>query len=77
MSIQINYKSDSLKKSSNNLILFVDEKFNAIQIKRYISSYEYSYINDLLKTSNLTKKNYLLLNLIQKEKLYWSPLKKK
>ena len=56
MSIQINYKSGSLKKSSNNLILFVDEKFNITQIRRYISSHEYSYINDLLKTSDLKKK---------------------
>ena len=56
MSIQINYKNGSLKNSSNNLILFVDEKFNITQIRRNISSHEYSYINDLLKTSDQTKK---------------------
>ena len=71
MSIQINYKSGSLKKSSNNLILFVDDKFNVNQIKTYISNYEYSYINDLLKTSDL-KKKILVFELIQKERLFWS-----
>ncbi len=56
MSIKISYKSNSLKKSSINLILFVDEKFNTTQIRSYLSSYENSYINDLLKTSDLKKK---------------------
>jgi len=55
MSIQISYKSSSPKKSSNNLILFVDEKFNIIPIKKDISPSEFSYINELLKTSDLSK----------------------
>ena len=37
MSIQISYKSSSPKKSSNNLILFVDEKFNINPVKKDIS----------------------------------------
>ena len=36
MSIQINYKSNSSKKNSNNLILFVDEKFNTDTLRKYI-----------------------------------------
>ena len=76
MSIQINYKSGSLKKSSNNLILFVDEKFNVTQIRRYISSHEYSYINDLLKTSDQTKK-LLVFELNSKRKIILVSIKKK
>ncbi len=76
MSIQINYKSKSSKKSLNNLILFVDEKFNAIQIKRYISSHEYSYINDLLKTSDLTKK-ILVFELNSKRRIILVSIKPK
>ena len=76
MSIQINYKSGSLKKSSNNLILFVDEKFNITQIRRYISSHEYSYINDLLKTSDVTKK-LLVFELNSKRKIILVSIKKK
>ena len=68
MPIQINYKSSSPKKSSNNLILFVDEKFNIIPIKKDISSSEFSYINELLKTSDLSK-NLLIFELNSKRKI--------
>ena len=76
MSIQINYKNESLKKTSNNLILFVDEKFNTNQIKRYISSNEHSYISDLLKTGDLTKK-LLVFELNSKRKIILVSIKKK
>ena len=55
MSIQINYKKNSFKPNSINLILFVDENFGISDLKKYISSSEYSYISDLLKTSDLKK----------------------
>tara|TARA_Y100000768_G_scaffold146194_1_gene109059 strand:+ start:135 stop:1589 length:1455 start_codon:yes stop_codon:yes gene_type:complete len=76
MSIHISYKSGILKKSSNNLILFVDEKFNISKIRRYISSYEYSYINDLLKSSDL-KKKLLVFELNSKRKIILVSLKRK
>ena len=76
MTIQINYKNESLKKTSNNLILFVDEKFNTNQIKRYISSNEHSYISDLLKTSDHTKK-LLVFELNSKRKIILVSIKKK
>jgi len=55
MSIEINYKNNSSKKNTTNLILFTDEKLNIINLKKYISSLEFSYISDLLKTSDLKK----------------------
>ena len=55
MSIQINYKTNGAKNPSANLVLFVNEKFNINGLKKYISDTEYSYILDLLKTSDLTK----------------------
>ena len=55
MSIQINYKKTGPKNTMANLILFVDEKFNINPIKKWISNIEFSYISDLLKTSNLKK----------------------
>ena len=56
MSIQINYKNSGPKKPSANLVLFTDDKFNIGNLKKYISNSEFSYINDLLKTSDLKKK---------------------
>ena len=55
MSIKINYSNKLTNKSPTNLILFVDEKFNIGDLKKYISNQEFSYISDLLKTSDLQK----------------------
>ena len=56
MSVQIIYNNKLSKKSFSNLILFVDEKFNISSLKKYISSSEYSFISDLIKTKDLNKK---------------------
>ena len=56
MTIKINYKNNSIKKSSINLALFVDENFNVNGLKENTSTEEFSYIFDLLKTCDLKKK---------------------
>ena len=68
MSIQINYKSNGPKKSSNNLILFADEKFNINPLKNYISTSEFSYIKELLRSSDISK-NLLIFELNSKRKI--------
>ena len=68
MSIKIIHKNNAQKKFSNNLILFTDEKFTISKLKKYISSSEFSYINDLLKTSDLTK-NLFVFELSSKKKI--------
>ena len=60
MTVQINYKGSSSKKNLSNLVLFVDEKFNISGLKKDITNSEFSYISDLLKTSDL-KKDLLFL----------------
>jgi len=56
MTVQVNYKRNSLKKSSSNLVLFVDEKFNISSLKKLILTSEYSFISDLLKISDMKEK---------------------
>jgi len=68
MSIQINYKNSGLKKISANHILFVDEKYNISVLKKLILNHEFSYISDILKTSNL-KKNLLVFEVNSKKKV--------
>ena len=68
MSIKINYKGGFSKKLSSNLVLFTDEKFNINNLKKFISGSEFSYINDLLKTSNL-KKDLLVFEVNSKKKI--------
>jgi len=75
MTIQINYKSTGLKKNTNNLVLFVDENFNISGFKKYISNTEFSYISDLLKTSDL-KKNLLFFEINSKKTIFLVSIKK-
>ena len=67
MSIKINYLNKSNSNSTANLILFSNEKFNISGLKKYLSDSEFSYINDLLKTSDL-KKNLFVYEVSSKKK---------
>ena len=60
MTIKISYKNNISKKTSANLILFADDKFNISNLKKYISTFEFSYIKDLLKKSDLNKNLFVL-----------------
>jgi leucyl aminopeptidase len=75
MSIKISFKKSILGKISSNLVLFVDEKFNIKLIRKYISSSEFSFISDLLKTSDL-KKKLLIFELSSKKKIVLISIKK-
>jgi leucyl aminopeptidase len=75
MSIKINYSKKITGKLSSNLVLFVDEKFNNGNLKKYISNDEFSYISDLLKTSDL-KKNILVFEVNSKKKIVLISIKK-
>ena len=55
MSVKITYKKTNFKKQQANLVLFTNEKFSTTNLKKYLSISEFSYINDLLKTSDLKK----------------------
>jgi leucyl aminopeptidase len=75
MTIQINHKSNSFKKTSDNTILFVDENFNIDGLKKYISSNEFTYISDLLKTCDL-KKKLLYFKINSKKTIFLISIKK-
>ena len=75
MSVTINYKNNSLNKTSNNLVLFIDDKFNLSHLKKYISKLEFTYINDLLKVRDL-KSNLFAFKLSSKKKIVLVSVKK-
>ncbi len=75
MSVTINYKNNSLNKTSNNLVLFIDDKFNLNHLKKYISKLEFTYINDLLKVRDL-KSNLFAFKLSSKKKIVLVSVKK-
>jgi leucyl aminopeptidase len=75
MTVKINYKNVDLKKVLYNLVLFVGEKFDINSLKKKISSSEFTYISDLLTTSDL-KKNILSFKINSKKKIFLISVKK-
>ena len=75
MALQINYKTNSSKNISSNLVIFVDEKFNISGLKKNISNSELSYISDILKNSDL-KKDLLVFKINSKKTVFLVSIKK-
>jgi leucyl aminopeptidase len=75
MTIKINFSKNTINKSSCNLVLFVDEKFNVSNLKKYTSNTDFSYISDLLKTSDLKKKMFVF-EINSKKKIILVSIKK-
>ena len=75
MTIKIFHKNKILKKTSSNLVLFVDDKYKTGQIKKFVSNFEHSYITDLLKTSDFDKK-LLVFELSSKKRIFLISIKK-
>jgi len=75
MTIKINFSKKFSVKSSANVVLFADEKLNINGLKKYLSSTEFSYINDLLKTTDL-KKNMFVYEVNSKKKIVLISIKK-
>ena len=67
MSIKINYKNNLFKKDLSNLVLFTDEKFNILALKKHISKSDYSFITDLVRSKDL-KKNIIEIDISSKKK---------
>ncbi len=76
MSIKINYLNKVNSNSNSNIVLFTNEKFNISNLRRFMSDHEFSYINDLLKTSDL-KKNIFVYELTSKKKIVLISIKNK
>ena len=72
MTVQILYKN---KDNSNNQVFFVEEGFNIGALKKGLSSAEFSYISDLLKSSDL-KKNLLFFEVNSKKTIFLVSIKK-
>ena len=75
MSIKINYLKKIAGKYSGNTVLFSDEKFSINNLKKYLSNSEFSYLSDLLKTSDL-KKNLFVFEVNSKKKIILISIKK-
>ena len=68
MSIEISYSKKTISRTSANLILFTNDKFNTTNLKSHLSGPDFAYINDILKTSDL-KKNLFVFEVSSKKKI--------
>ena len=75
MSIKISIKKNFNNKDLRNYLLFCDENFNIAGLRKFISNSEFSYISDLLKTSDL-KKDLLFFEINSKKRIYLISIKK-
>ena len=75
MPVKIKYLKKASNKSTGNLVLFVDEKFNIENLKKYISNSEYIYIKDLKKNID-NKKKIVLYEVNSKKKIVIVSIKK-
>ena len=76
MSVKINYQTALFKKKSSNLVLFIDENFNITDLKKFISSGEYSFVEDILKIID-KKKDIFAYDINSRKKIILISLKKK
>jgi len=56
MSVKIKLLNTFKSGPSHNLVLFTGEKFKNTSFKKFLSNSEFSYVSDLLKSSDLKKK---------------------
>ena len=68
MSVNIKYSKIKNNNFSSNLVLFANDKFNIANLKKFLKNSEFSYINDLLKSSD-SKKNLLVFEVNSKKKI--------
>ena len=68
MSIKINYTKKNFGKISSNLVLFSNDRFDIKGLKYCLTNQEFSYISDLLKSSD-HKKNLLIFEVSSKKKI--------
>ena len=70
MTVKISYLNRKINELSSNLVLFTNERFDIKSLKKNLSSSEFSYIDDLLKTSDL--KNKILVFVVNSKKKLFS-----
>ena len=75
MNVQINYKNNPSKKNSVNHVLFVDENFNILALKKHLLNKEYSFVSDLLRSQDL-KKKIISFDINSKKRIILISLKK-
>ena len=68
MTVRINYSNKAINTLRANIVLFTNEKFNLNGLKKNLSTPEFNYISDLLKTNN-SKKRLIVFDINSQKKI--------
>ena len=68
MTLKINHLKKKISNSFTNLVFFTNDKFKIDNIKKNFSSTEFTYVKDLLRTSDI-KKNIFVFEVNSKKKI--------
>ena len=71
MKISISYSKNAVKQTAGSQVFFSNEKYNIVNLKKNLSSLEFNYVNELLKTSDKSKK-LLVFEINSKKKNYFN-----
>ena len=74
MTVQISYKKKLNNKLVDNLIFFVNENFDISNIKKNLTSLEFSFISEMMKVND-SDKRILIFDLSSKKKIVLVSLK--
>ena len=74
MTLKISYSNKINLENSRNLVLFCNEKFNLTNLKTFLSSSEYNFVSDLIKTID-TKKKFFDFSINSKKNIILIPIK--
>lgn len=74
MNLKIRYSKKINLKNSRNLVLFINEKFSLTNLKTFLSSSEYNFISDLIKSID-TKKKFFDFAINSKKNITLIPIK--
>ena len=56
MSVQISYNRNLSLKNSVNKVLFINDKYKILNLKKHLSNKEYNFVSDLLKSKDVKSK---------------------
>ena len=76
MILSVDYKNNPKIEKTKNQIIFCDEKFSINHFKKFLSSSEFDYVSDILKSSDKEKK-ILSFNINSKKTIFLISIKKK
>ena len=77
MPIEITYKKENSDKLAKTFVLFADEGFRALALKKTLLANKVSFVNEIIKKNESKNKKFLAFNLNSNQKVFLVSIMKK